>query len=315
MNNSGKNNKYQQQPSTPVNNTLDLLARISRVGYNEVSGDVLLGYILTGNEQHKKILEAEVQMAEVKYAMEPHPLKSSAPTDADFSGDLVYGKVDWTNAEARININQIANSPMVVLGPSNGGKTSFTFVHVENLRKHRDKISPIIIESKKNYRNLAKYLDLWVLKLSELRINLLEPAPGMPVIPHVIKLIEIMSTIYWFNLSEPYLFHVIQSLLSDYGVLKGGTIYPCIYDVIEAIQQNQYQFSSAKEDYRKTILSVLFKLAYSMENVYRCSQSMPIKEILDNGVIIETQEIPVHSVRFILAYLVSFDQELRGGNG
>ncbi|MEM2674583.1 MAG: DUF87 domain-containing protein [Candidatus Hadarchaeales archaeon] len=197
-----------------------------------------------------------------------------------------------------------------IFGSTGTGKTNLCMnLLIELCRK---KVCWMVLDWKKNYRDLLSIPDIGnhdilVLTIGEpnpLRFNPLVPPEGTGPKVWLKKLIEIICTAYYLGEGVAYLLmKAIDSVYRDFGVYEGSSNYPTFKNIIQYLENLDLKGRSAQ--WKASTLRALANLTYGELGDVLCTASnLSLPNLLKRNVIIELHKLTSSDKKFLVSALL-----------
>ncbi len=147
--------------------------------------------------------------------------------------------------------------------------------------------------------------DILVVTFDKIKLNLLEPPPGVKIIEWSNMIVDILIQGFWlYPGSKSFLTECLQKLYKKFEPLR---YYPCLFDLYDFIKGMKLPLVSRSARYQESLLNRLGGLLNSsLGPVFNCSQGYS-KYLINHHVIFEflylTMEQQVLMVNYLLTYL------------
>jgi hypothetical protein len=215
-----------------------------------------------------------------RFALSSKPL-IAPPSRQESLGEVGLGRVmygDETLWDFCLNLDEL-NRHVLIVASSGHGKTFFLMNLL--LQLYETQIPFLVFDFKKDFRHLLSYIPLTVIRWERLRINMLEPPPGVSLQ----RWEGILCDLYAFNYGW---FHGSRNLLQEYlhqlYETKGAdSTLPELYDMIRHAKEN----TRKRQEYYDVVVNRLFSTITNLREVVNCRKSMDIAEMLNRFVVIE----------------------------
>jgi len=197
---------------------------------------------------------------------------------------------------------------MLITARSGAGKTTLIMQIIRQLISK--KIPFPIFDFKRDYRHLIKiYSDLWVFRYSDLRLNLLQPPPGVSLNRWEQLICDLYAAIYgWFHGSRNMLQEYLHALYEEKG--KHATLPELYEKMIEAEERTR-----KRQEYFDVVTNRLFSTITNLGEVVNCKRSIPIEVLLKHPVVIELDGLARDEQNLLVEYFLFWIYAYRMAQG
>ena len=207
------------------------------------------------------------------------------PSKEEAQGEIVIGKVCqgentlWSFGLDKEELNQ----HMLIVARSGHGKTVLIMNVISQLIENG--IPFLAFDFKRDLRHLIRFYPIWVFRYNDLRINLLQPPPGVSLR----RWEQLFCDLYAFNYGW---FHGSRNMLQEYLHIlyekKGERA--TLNDLYELVKTSQEQ-TRKRQEYYDVVLNRLFSTVTNLGEMLDCRESMPIEELLKHPCVIELDQL------------------------
>jgi len=197
---------------------------------------------------------------------------------------------------------------MLITARSGAGKTTLIMQIIRQLISQ--KIPFLIFDFKRDYRQLIKlYSNLWVLRYSDLKLNLLQPPPGVSLNRWEQIFCDLYAFNYgWFHGSRNMLQEHLHALYEEKG--ERATL-PELYErMIEAEERTR-----KRQEYFDVVTNRLFSTITNLGEVVNCKRSIPIEVLLKHPVVIELDGLARDEQNLLVEYFLFWIYAYRMAQG
>lgn len=272
---------------------------------------LLLIYTLEneGKKEIKEEIDSLINTFSKDFILSEKPILE-CPSKIESKGEIIVGKVCqgertlWNFGLTKEEINQHT----LIVGRSGSGKTTLIISIISQLIKNN--IPFLVFDFKRDYRHLIKiYSDLWVFRYSDLRLNLLQPPPGVSLNRWEQIFCDLYAFNYgWFHGSRNMLQEYLHALYEEKG--ERATL-PELYErMIEAEERTR-----KRQEYFDVVTNRLFSTITNLGDVVRCEKSIPIEVLLEHPVVIELDGLARDEQNLIVEYFLFWIYAYRMSRG
>lgn len=162
----------------------------------------------------------------------------------------------------------------------------------------------IVIELKENIRHLRDVFH-FVIKDCELKINPLQPPPGVLFIVWARAIIDILRRVCGLDFSEMLLMKAVRELELLYGLDEPGEhkFWPSLFELRDHVANQKYPNFSQYKRYQvsaETALTRLIELSGGEGGIFDCSVGMPLLDVFSRNSVFEITTIESAMVKSFL---------------
>ena len=208
------------------------------------------------------------------------------PSAEEAAGEIYIGDVCgasgllWGFGLSREELNQ----HVLLLGRSGHGKTVLIMNIIGQLMELG--IPFLAFDFKRDLRHLIRHFSMWVFRWSDLRINLLQPPPGVGLKTWEGLFCDLYAFTYgWFHGSRNMLQEYLHELYESEG---SKATLPKLYELIK----NAEERTRKRQEYYDVVANRLFSTVTNLGDVISCEESMDIEELLRHPCVIELDGLP-----------------------
>jgi DNA helicase HerA-like ATPase len=221
-------------------------------------------------------------------------------------GEIKVGKVvQGDDAYSDFFISRDDLQHLGIFAATYSGKTTLIATILTQLMRLPVPIPWMAFDFKRDLRGLSRSHDIRVLRWNWLKINPLQPPPGVELTQWMTFLADIMAHVFgWFHASENYLMQFMQQA---YKSKAGG--YPTfreLHDLVALNEETGRRFS----EYREVVINRLASMLIVLNDVIDAEAGFPIERMLEENVVIELDGLRRDEANFlvelILAYIFSY---------
>ncbi|MCW4010023.1 MAG: DUF853 family protein [Candidatus Bathyarchaeota archaeon] len=287
-----------------------MMSRLNSYVDQEAFEKLFALYLMEDNAEEKALIRSNIESVLGVYV--PQLLFSrkpvlQAPLNSD--GQILIGNVMQGERElSPFGISpQTINKHIAIFGATGSGKTSLLANILRQLSK--EGINWMAFDFKRDLRGFAKE-GVWVFRWDALRINPLQPPPGvspevwMTIVPDIFA-----HCFYWFSPSENYLMEFLSQI---YGKSRGK--YPTIKELYDFIVKREER-NRKRADYFAVVTNRLASMLTVMKGVINVHQGMPLEEVFAHSAVIEVDQLRRDEANFLVEYLLAYLFYYRMVNG
>jgi len=289
------------------------LLKANRVIPQTLVDGVLLDYLLEndGNarESSKELLNDLVAAHAPKVLFSDSP-RFYAPQLLE-QGQIKIGRVlQGENAfeDFSIGIDDLQHAG--IFAATYSGKTTLLATILTQLPELSEPIPWIAFDFKRDLRGLSRKYDVKVVRWNWLKINPLQPPPGVELVHWMTFLADIMAHVFgWFHASENYLMQFMQQA---YNSKQSG--YPTfreLHDLVVVNEETGRRFS----EYREVVINRLASMLIVLKDVLDTETSFPIEKLLQENVVIELDGLRRDEANFLVELFLAWIFSYRLANG
>jgi len=220
-------------------------------------------------------------------------------------GEIRVGRVvqgDKAYNDFTISVDDLQHAG--IFAATYSGKTTLIATILTQLMRLQVPIPWMAFDFKRDLRGLSKEYPIKVLRWNWLRINPLQPPPGVKVAQWMTFLADIMAHVFgWFHASENYLMQFMQRA---YDATEGYPTFRTLNDLVATSEEVGRRFS----EYREVVLNRLASMLIVLKDVIDAEASFPIERLLETNVVIELDGLRRDEANFLvelmLAYIFSY---------
>jgi hypothetical protein len=246
------------------------------------------------------------------YHVAPRKINDPFYPSPVFQGEFEIG----ITQSHRIGVSrQQLTQGMLVVGRSGAGKTNL-FYYL--MRQCIDRNIPLLsIDLKKDYRHLiGEYPDLIVIPWEYLRFNPLKPPEGVAPIRWLQDFTEVFGHANaLLSGSKDFVMMQLHKLYELYGVFEGSDAYPSMLEFQEILNKAKYSLVTKDARYLETVRNRVNATLLALNNVFDCSDGLPVSELLKRNVIIELDGLMEDFQNFIIEILLVWIYNYRLAQG
>jgi hypothetical protein len=284
-----------------VDETRDLISRMNSQIDQEAFERLLGLYLIEDDPNQKSELRNEIESILGIFA--PQLLFSKKPvlsSPSDTEGRIVLGNVMQGDRELQpFKIDsETVNKHIAIFGSTGSGKTCLVSNILRQLSKLR--INWLAFDFKRDLRGFVKE-DAWVIRWNWLKINPLQPPPGvspeiwMTIVPDIFA-----HCFYWFSPSENYMLEFLSQL---YEKSKGT--YPTLRELYSLIVKKEER-NRKRAEYYGVVTNRLASLLVVLKDVIDVRTSMPLQDIFSHPTILEIDQLRRDETNFLVEYLLAY---------
>ena len=181
------------------------------------------------------------------------------------------------------------------------GKTTLLATILTQLPKLPEPIPWLAFDFKRDLRGLSRKYDVKVVRWNWLKLNPLQPPPGVELVQWMTFLADIMAHVFgWFHASENYLMQFMQQA---YNSKSSG--YPTIrelHDLVVVNEETGRRFS----EYREVVINRLASMLIVLKDVLDTETSFPIEKLLQVNVVIELDGLRRDEANLLVEYFLAY---------
>jgi len=221
-------------------------------------------------------------------------------------GEIRIGKV--VQGDSAYNDFFISRDDLQHLGifaATYSGKTTLIATILTQLMKLPNPIPWMAFDFKRDLRALSRDYDIRVLRWNWLKINPLQPPPGVELTQWMTFLADIMAHVFgWFHASENYLMQFMQQAYKS--KTAGYPTFRELHDLVALNEETGRRFS----EYREVVINRLASMLIVLNDVIDTETGFPIERMLEENVVIELDGLRRDEANFLvelmLAYIFSY---------
>jgi len=246
----------------------------------------------------KEALEEEGSIVQLN----PDPFRPTMPhNQQDISGDLHLGHLPQNGFPYHISIAQLI-SHLLVLGRTEGGKTTLIRHLLHQLVQNHPEIKLLILERKQEYTELLNLSPepFHVLDVKRLRFNLLRPPQGVPHHMWLSVLTQMMTNYLDIRIATSGF--LLEHALELIGQYAGS--FPTLRTLHGYIQSKKFKPASNLARHQDTSVTRLATLLNMLPGVFDSENGIDIRDILSNHTLFLLHNIPNLSIQNFMFSLV-----------
>lgn len=204
------------------------------------------------------------------------------------------------------------NEHLLAVSMTGRGKTTFFYNLIETLQ---DKELPFMVfDFKNDYRHLTKTMDdLLVINWKDMKLNPLEPPPGVP--PS--RWGEVLSDTFCHATdlligSESYFLDKLNDL---YNIYHDTENHPSLFELKRLVEVDTISPASPRFRYKERVQSRLSMFTGFSGKIFDCSTGIPLQTLLDKNVIFELKEPNQFVTRFFIEAVLTWIYYYRDAKG
>jgi len=221
-------------------------------------------------------------------------------------GEIRIGKVvqgDGTYSNFFISRDDLQH--LGIFAATYSGKTTLIATILTQLMRLSVPIPWMAFDFKRDLRGLSRSHYIRVLRWNWLRINPLQPPPGVELTQWMTFLADIMAHVFgWFHASENYLMQFMQQAYKSKAA--GYPTFRELHDRVALNEETGRRFS----EYREVVINRLASMLIVLNEVIDAETSFPIERMLQENVVIELDGLRRDEANFLvelmLAYIFSY---------
>jgi DNA helicase HerA-like ATPase len=221
-------------------------------------------------------------------------------------GEIRIGKVvqgDGTYSNFFISRDDLQH--LGIFAATYSGKTTLIATILTQLMRLSVPIPWMAFDFKRDLRGLSRSHYIRVLRWNWLRINPLQPPPGVELTQWMTFLADIMAHVFgWFHASENYLMQFMQQAYKS--KTAGYPTFRELHDRVALNEETGRRFS----EYREVVINRLASMLIVLNEVIDAETSFPIERMLQENVVIELDGLRRDEANFLvelmLAYIFSY---------
>jgi hypothetical protein len=284
-----------------VDEARDLISRMNSQLDQEAFERLLSLYLIEDDPTEKSKLRSEIESVLGIFA--PQLLFSKKPVQPcplDSDGLIVLGNVMQGDRELhpfKIDFATM-NKHVAIFGATGSGKTCLISSILKQLSKCG--INWLALDIKQDLRGFLRE-GAWVIRWSWLRINPLQPPPGvspeiwMTIVPDLFA-----HCFYWFSPSENYMLEFLSQL---YEKSKGT--YPTLRELYNLIVKKEER-NRKRAEYYGVVTNRLASLLVVLKDVIDVRTSMPLQDIFSHPTVLEIDQLRRDETNFLVEYLLAY---------
>lgn len=284
-----------------VDETRELLSRVNSHINQEAVEKYLSIYMIEEDPAEKERVRRDIKT--IIGMLAPKLLFSKKPSlkaPIDEPGLITLGNVIQGERELqpyKVD-SKTLNKHMAIFGATGSGKTSLVAGILRQLTK--EGISWLSFDFKRDLRGFAKE-GAWVIRWDQLRINPLQPPPGvsskiwMTIIPDIFA-----HCFYWFSPSENYMLEFLSQL---YAKSEGKN--PTIRELYEFITKREER-NRKRAEYFAVVTNRLTSMLTVLRGVIDVHKSMPLEDIFAHPTVIEVDQLRRDEANFLVEYILAY---------
>jgi len=273
-----------------------------------VSKAMLLNYMLETDYESKRTVGKEI--GELIALNSSRQLFSKHPAfhvpNGNNNGQIRIGRIvqgDNFASDFYVRLEDLQHAG--IFAATYSGKTTFIATILTQLTKFSDPVPWMAFDFKRDLRGLCRNYDVKVLRWNWLKINPLQPPPGVEIAQWMTFLADIMAHVFgWFHASENYLMQFMQQAYSS-----NPASYPTLrelHDLVAVNEETGRRFS----EYREVVINRLASMLIVLKDVIGAETSFPIDTMLHENVVIELDGLRRDEANFLvelfLAWIFSY---------
>lgn len=198
---------------------------------------------------------------------------------------------------------------LLVVGQSGAGKTTLLYNLMQQL--------PVPFWSfdlKQDYRHLlSNDLDLLVLPWTELKLNPLQPPPGVP--PR--RWAQVFSEVFGhatalLSGSKNYLMQQVIELYQLYDLFdEVSPPFPSFHELQRLMEADKLNYVRKTANYRDTVVNRLAAMNLTAGTIFDCSTGYPLEELLEQNVVFEFDGLATDVQNLLMELLLAAVYEYR----
>ena len=223
----------------------------------------------------------------------------SIPSEEEAGGEIILGRVlqgEEDLYDFGLSMDEL-NQHVLIVGRSGSGKTTLIMNIIDQLLKN--KIPFLAFDFKRDLRHLIRvYPELWVFRHKDLRLNLLQPPPGVSLMRWEQLFCDLYAFNYgWFHGSRNMLQEYLHELYEEKG--ERATLKE-LYEVVRKASER----TRKRQEYYDVVLNRLFSTVTNLGEVVECEEGFRIEELLDHFVVIELDQLARDEQNLLVEYFL-----------
>lgn len=212
-----------------------------------------------------------------------------------------------TGSTYEIEQNTVTQHVLAV-GQSGVGKTTLFYNLMDQLT-----VPFWVFDLKQDYRHLVQDDELRVLPWTALKLNPLQPPPGVP--PR--RWAQVFSEIFGhatalLSGSKNYLMKQLIELYQRYDLFTAvEPPYPSLHDLQQVLEEHEINYVRKTANYRDTVVNRLEAMNLTAGTVFDCSEGYPLEELLQRNVVFEFDGLGTDLQTFLMEILFAAVYEYR----
>jgi hypothetical protein len=217
-------------------------------------------------------------------------------------GEIEIGKVvqsDRIHGDFELSLDDLQHAG--IFTATGFGKTTLIATILTQLMKLPDPIPWMAFDFKRDLRGLSRTYNVKVLRWNWLKINPLQPPPGVELTQWMTFLADIMAHVFgWFHASENYLMEFMQRAYDS--KTDGYPTFRLLYDMVATNEESGRRYS----EYREVVLNRLGSMLIVLNDVVSTESSFPVEKLLEQNVVIELDGLRRDEGNFLVEYFLAY---------
>ena len=260
------------------------------------------------DESDLLMLKERIEEEEQILSLTSDPFRATTPWAAEsLAGDTPIGHVVQTGHPYGLDLRTLSHH-VLAMGRTQGGKTTFLRKLIAETKTRFPHIRFFILESKREFTDVAKEFGFHVIRTRDLRINVLRPPNGIP--HHVWLSLTTQLMVNYLDIrvaSSGMILDMAMKLLRERGVFtdRQGP-YPNLRDLCNSIAAQKYPAMSHYARYQETTTNRLRELLNAFPKVFECEEGLDQSRVADMDLLILVEDMPdLTMVNFLKSLLSS----------
>jgi DNA helicase HerA-like ATPase len=225
-------------------------------------------------------------------------------------GEITIGRLiqgEKTYDEFEINLEDL--QPLGIFAATYSGKTTLIATILTQLMRLRVPVPWMAFDFKRDLRGLSRSHDIKVLRWNWLKINPLQPPPGVELTQWMTFLADIMAHVFgWFHASENYLMQFMQQTYKS--KTAGYPTFRELHDLVALNEETGRRFS----EYREVVINRLASMLIVLNDVIDAETGFPIERLLEENVVIELDGLRRDEANFLVELILAYTFSYRLAN-
>jgi hypothetical protein len=228
---------------------------------------------------------------------------------------LLLGKVKRSESAAWYPLVELLKHALI-LGRTGSGKTTLFYWLISQLV---GKCGVWIIDRKRDFRHLVRVFPGKIIVFDMMRDFFCNPTQPVPYY-HPKKWAGTFTQFYckvfnFLNVGLGNMFQALHGLNENRRIYTGGTDYPSLFDLVEAIEAIKTHWNSNIAKSRDSMCSRIRMMLAMTGDLYNCSVGFPLEKLLDKVVVFELDGVMDDVANFMTNYLLHWLFCYRIGKG
>ncbi|MDF7822848.1 DUF87 domain-containing protein [Pontiellaceae bacterium B12227] len=248
------------------------------------------------------LLKEELEEEGTIVQLDPDPFRPTMPHDPGIiRGQLLLGHLPQNGFPYYISIEQLI-SHLLVLGRTEGGKTTLIRHLLHQLVRHHPAIKLLILERKREYTELLGLAPepFHVLDVKRLRFNVLKPPPGVPM--HIWLTVFTQMMVNYLDIRIATSGFLLEHALELIDQYTGS--FPTLRTLYGYIKSKGFKPASSLARHQDTSVTRLATLLNMLPGVFDSENGIDIRDISSNHTLFLLHNIPQLSVQNFMFSLI-----------